>query len=146
MIAVLEISALDVEQHEILAGAREGLRHRPAQVAGGAGEHDGTHQNSGGSAGKLGLRFSRCEATPSFASGPVKPSTSSASEASNAGPAIRSQLLSEYLVQRSAVCAPAASSRATSSAFVCSSDSSQVRDTRPIRSASSPLMVLQVSR
>ena len=87
-----------------------------------------------------------CEARPSFTSGPVKPSISSASEASNAGPAMRSQLLSEYLVQRIAVCAPAASLRATSSAFACSSASSQASETRPMRSASSPLIVSQVSR
>src|SRR6059058_2560328 len=146
MIAVVQISALDVEQHEIVAGAREGVRQGPPQVAGGAREHDGTHQKSGGSAGKLGLRFSRCEATPSFASGPVKPSTSSASDASKAGPAMRSQLLSEYLVHRSAVCAPPASLRATSSAFACSSLSSQVSEMRPSRSASSPLICSQSRR
>ena len=55
---------------------------------------------------------------------------------------MRSQLLRLYLVQRSAVCAPAASLRATSSAFACSSASSQHSDTRPMRSASSPADLL----
>ena len=54
----------------------------------------------------MGLRFSRCEARPSFTSGPMKPSISSAVEASNDGPIMRSQLLSAYLVKRIEVCAP----------------------------------------
>ena len=63
-----------------------------------------------------------------------------------AGPAIRSQLFSEYLVQRIAVWAPEAILRATSSAFACSSASSQASETNPIRSASSPLICSQVRR
>ena len=62
----------------------------------------------------LGLRRSRSEARPSFTSGPAKPMNSSASEVSKAGPACRSQLFSEYLVQRIAVCEPSASLSATS--------------------------------
>ena len=52
---------------------------------------------------------------------------------------MRSQLLSAYLVQRIALCDPAASRRATSKARSTSSDSSTASDTGPIRSASSPL-------
>src|SRR5207249_5539751 len=64
----------------------------------------------------LGTRFSRSDASPSRTSAPVKPSISSASDASNAGPAIRSQLFRLYFVQRSAVCDPCARRRATSRA------------------------------
>ena len=67
--------------------------------------------------GKAGLRFSRCAASPSATSGPVKPNISSASDVSKAGPACRSQLLSEYLVQRIALCAPSASRVAISTAL-----------------------------
>ena len=63
---------------------------------------------------------------------------SSASEVSKLGPAMRSQLFSEYLVQRIAVCEPAASLLATSKALAISSASSTHSDTRPMRSASSP--------
>ncbi len=52
---------------------------------------------------------------------------------------MRSQLFSAYLVQRIAVCDPAASRRATSKARSTSSSSSTVSDTSPMRSASSPL-------
>ena len=62
----------------------------------------------------FGPRRSRSEARPSFTSGPAKPMNSSASEVSKAGPACRSQLFSEYLVQRIAVCEPSASLSATS--------------------------------
>ncbi|MOA69569.1 hypothetical protein D3C78_1978330 [compost metagenome] len=54
---------------------------------------------------------------------------------------MRSQLFSEYLVQRMAVCDPAASLLATSKARVMSSASSTHSDTSPIRSASSPVTV-----
>lgn len=53
--------------------------------------------------GKFGLRFSRCEASPSRASAPANPSISKAVEASNVGPAIRSQLLRAYFVHRIAL-------------------------------------------
>src|SRR6185503_12637234 len=105
----------DVQQRQVLA--RECRGDCLSQVARRAGQHHGAHQKSFGSGGNFGSRFSRSEARPSFTSGPVKPWISSASEASNAGPAMRSQLLSEYLVQRSAVWGPATSLRATSSAF-----------------------------
>src|SRR4029450_10533939 len=62
----------------------------------------------------------------------------SAREASKVGPAMRSQLLRAYLVQRTALWEPPASLTATSRATSCSSASSTHRDTSPIRSASSP--------
>jgi hypothetical protein len=62
----------------------------------------------------FGARRSRSDDRPSRTSGPAKPMNSSASEVSNAGPACRSQLLSEYLVQRIAVWLPEASRSATS--------------------------------
>src|SRR5215469_9796944 len=65
----------------------------------------------------LGLRFSRCDANPSCTSAPEKPRNSKASDVSNTGPAIRSQLFSEYFVQRMALCAPSASREAISTAF-----------------------------
>ena len=87
---------------------------------------------------KLGARFSRREARPSRTSGPEKPSISSASDASNAGPALRSQLFRLYLVQRSADCEPWASRCAISRALPTNSCSSTHSDTSPMRSASSP--------
>ena len=89
-------------------------------------------------AGNCGGRFSRCEARPSFTSGPAKPMNSSASEASKVGPAWRSQLLSAYLVQRMALCAPSARRVAISTALASSSASSTARLMRPMRSASAP--------
>src|SRR5215471_9958833 len=80
---------------------------------------------------KFGARFSRSDESPSRTSGPVKPSISSASEASKVGPAIRSQLLRLYFVQRSADCDPRARRRATSSALSASSLSSTLSETRP---------------
>lgn len=53
---------------------------------------------------------------PSRTSGPANPMNSSASEVSKVGPARRNQLLSAYLVQRMAVCEPAASRSAISKA------------------------------
>jgi hypothetical protein len=47
--------------------------------------------------------LARLAATPSDASGPLKPRNSSASELSKIGPAERSQLLSAYFVQLIAV-------------------------------------------
>ena len=44
---------------------------------------------SGESGGKSGRRFSRCEATPSVTSGPVKPKNSRAKDVSKVGPALR---------------------------------------------------------
>jgi len=73
---------------------------------------------TGEDGGKDGLRFSRCDASPSRASGPVKPSISKAVEASKAGPIMRSQLFSAYLVHRSAEGAPTARRDAISSALV----------------------------
>ena len=90
----------------------------------------------GQSCGNTGLRFSRCEARPSRASAPEKPSSSSAVEVSKIGPLTRSQLLSAYLVQRIALCAPFDNSSAVSSAILCKSASSTHSDTSPIRSAS----------
>src|SRR5262245_7242954 len=95
---------------------------------------------------KFGVRFSRSEDRPSRTSGPVKPSISSASEASKVGPAIRSQLLRLYLVHRRADCDPRARRRATSSALSASSGSSTQSETRPILSASSPLTSSHSSR
>src|SRR5215472_15881055 len=103
-------------------------------------------RHSGGAGGKAGRRFSRCEAKPSFTSGPVKPRNSSASEVSKVGPIARSQLLSAYLVQRIAVCAPSASRVAISTALASSSVSSTAREIRPMRSASSPSTWSQSSR
>src|SRR5690348_15183706 len=60
------------------------------------------HHNGPPPPGNLGGRFSRCDATPSRTSAPLKPSISSASEVSKVGPAMRSQLLRLYLVQRMA--------------------------------------------
>ena len=62
------------------------------------------------SAGRLAFNA----ATPSRTSGPAKPMNSSASEVSNAGPAWRSQLFKEYLVQRMALWLPLANLSATS--------------------------------
>jgi len=95
---------------------------------------------------KRGGRFSRSEAMPSCTSGPVKPRNSSASEVSKLGPAMRSQLLSAYFVQRSAVGEPAASRRETSCALSISASSSTQSETRPMRSASSPESGSQSSR
>src|SRR6516162_2674373 len=100
----------------------------------------------GQSGGKEGLRFSRCDASPSRTSAPLKPSISSAVDVSKRGPLTRSQLLSAYLVQRIALCAPLARSCAVSSATLCKSASSTQSDTNPIRSASSPDNGLQVSK
>lgn len=58
---------------------------------------------SGLLSGKEGLRLSRCDARPSFTSGPVKPRNSSANDASKVGPIARSQLFNAYLVQRIAL-------------------------------------------
>src|SRR5260370_19983930 len=89
--------------------------------------------------GNRGGRFSRSAATPSGSSAPEKPRNSMPSEASKIGPAARIQLLSAYLVQRIAFGAPSASRTATSSARVCSSASGTASETRPMRSASSPV-------
>ena len=62
------------------------------------------------SAGRLAFNA----ATPSRTSGPAKPMNSSASEVSKAGPAWRSQLFKEYLVQRMALWLPLANLSATS--------------------------------
>ena len=96
----------------------------------------GTERQIGQSCGNTGLRFSRCDARPSRASAPVKPSISSAVEVSNSGPLTRSQLFNAYLVQRIALCAPFARSSAVSSAIFCRSASSTHSETSPIRSAS----------
>ena len=62
------------------------------------------------SAGRLAFNA----ATPSRTSGPAKPMNSSASEVSKAGPAWRSPLFKEYLVQRMALWLPLANLSATS--------------------------------
>ena len=93
----------------------------------------------GGSAqSKFGVRFSVTAATPSCTSVPANPSISSATDASNDGPAIRSQLFNESLVQRIACWLPAANVLATSKALSMTSSSSTAIETSPIRSASSP--------
>src|SRR5262245_14410975 len=96
--------------------------------------------------GNRGGRFSRSAATPSGSSAPEKPRNSMPSEASKIGPAARSQLLSAYLVQRIAFGAPSASRTATSSARVSSSASGTASETRPMRSASSPVTGSHSSR
>jgi hypothetical protein len=58
----------------------------------------------------------------------------------------RYQWLSVCLVQRMADCAPPASWTATSRARYCTRSSSTHSETRPMRSASSPVRVSQVSR
>src|SRR5690606_11717442 len=95
---------------------------------------------------KRGGRFSRTARTPSATSGPVNPRNSMASEASNAGPARRSQLLSAYLVSRMASGEPAASLTAISRAVSWTASSSAQRLTSPIRSACSPVTGSQSSR
>ena len=96
--------------------------------------------------GKLGFRFSRKLAMPSVASAVSQPMNSSASDASKFGPIMRSQLLSAYLVKLIAVRAPFASFDATSRLYASSLSSSTQSETRPMRSASSPVSVSQVSR
>jgi len=63
---------------------------------------------AGGADGNDGVRRDFTAATPSRTSAPKNPSISSASDASKAGPAVRSQLFSARLVHRSACCGPAA--------------------------------------
>ena len=58
----------------------------------------------------------------------------------------RNQWFRVCLVQRIADWAPLASCTATSSARSCTSSSSTQSETRPMRSASSPVSVSQVSR
>ena len=70
---------------------------------------------------------------------------SSASEVSKFGPAMRSQLFNAYLVQRIALGLPFDNSMAVSSAVEYSSSSATQSETRPILSASSPLIGLLVS-
>lgn len=67
-------------------------------------------------------------------------------EASKIGCAVRYQWLRDRLVQLMALVGPAARTVATRSASVCTSASSTHLDTRPIRSASSPVSASQVSR
>src|SRR5262249_6193369 len=93
---------------------------------------------SGLSGEKLGLRFSRWDARPSFTSGLENPRNSSANEVSKIGPAARSQLLGADLVQRMACGAPSASLAAISSALASSSASSTASEMSPMRSASAP--------
>jgi hypothetical protein len=71
---------------------------------------------------------------------------SSASEASNAGPAARSQLLSAYLVKRTAVGGSRTSFSHTPRAVSITLSSSTHRLARPMRSASSPVTVSHSSR
>src|SRR5581483_10462897 len=69
-----------------------------------------------------------------------------ATDTSKIGPAVRSQPLRAYFVQRTALCDSDASFRATANARSCNSSSGTHNDTRPIRSASSPLTGSQVIR
>ena len=76
----------------------------------------------------------------------MKVSISSARDWSKMGPAMRSQLLSERLVQRIACWAPVASLSATSKALGSTSAGGTHRLTSPMRSASRPSTKSLVSR
>jgi hypothetical protein len=67
-------------------------------------------------------------------------------EASNAGPAVLSQLLSAFLVHLIASCDPVASTPAMRSASPSTSSRGSDLLTRPIRSASCPVTISPVIR
>ncbi len=83
---------------------------------------------------------------PSTTSGPEKPMNSMAREASKVGPAMRSQLLSACLVQRTAAGGMSRSFSAAASAVSTTLPSSATIETRPMRSASSPESASHSSR
>src|SRR5260370_3936751 len=143
--------------HDDFAFARNGIGHlgdfqRLAHRAEHAGFHDDRDIWRGcqllvlRNPGKLGWRFSWSAATPSAKSALKKLIISIASDASKAGPATRSQLLSERLVNRTACCGPRASLCATSIALSSSLSAGTQRLTSPIRSSSLPSIKSAVIR
>src|ERR1700733_8133747 len=105
---------------------------RPSQGCSKAIQKGALRENDGG-------RRSRKDAKPSTGSGPENPNISSATEASNVGPARRNQLLSEYLVHCIAAGAPSANRVATDNAVSWSAASSTANETSPNCSAFSPV-------
>ena len=85
-------------------------------------------------------------ATPSCTSGPAMSRNSSASDASNAGPATRSQLLSASFVWRDRGLRAVGEPGAIASARSSSSSSGTQSETSPMRSASTPSSGSQRSR
>ena len=95
----------NAEQAQDLAARKTGWAHGSSQF-----KSEQIKQIQVKEGGRLAFKL----AIPSCTSGPPKPINSSARLVSNAGPAWRSQLLSEYFVQRMAVWLPAARRSATS--------------------------------